>query len=231
LPARFDDTQIPGILPTIAYISLNNRDPNSFVEVILKKLVYSGRTVPSKLIRKTLFSISTISRVDQINSKLNVRSTTGEPISSATIVAIADNGTTKSTSTDQMGIANLTIPTRRLYKLIVAHPLYPGTIIESWDSSEDIEIQLFESEKIGSVICQSTCYINGLEGRLSPILDSSNRTYLYASNIAIDGGKQQPVTFSINVPLELEDCNGVIMEIRILYIQSNTSLIQYINPF
>ena len=128
LPARFDDTQIPGILPTIAYISLNNRDPNSFVEVILKKLVYSGRTVPSKLIRKTLFSISTISRVDPINSKLNVRSTTGEPISNATIIAIADNGTTKSTSTDQMGIANLTIPTRRLYNLIVAHPLYPGTI-------------------------------------------------------------------------------------------------------
>ena len=38
LPARFDDTKVPGLLPTIAHIDLANRSPASFVEVILKKL-------------------------------------------------------------------------------------------------------------------------------------------------------------------------------------------------
>jgi hypothetical protein len=230
LPARFDDTEIPGILSTIGYLSLNNRDPSSFVEVILKKLVYSGRTVPSELMRKSLFSTSNIPRVDPINSKVVVKSTAGEPIYGASVIAIADNGTTKSASTNQEGIAALIIPTRRLFKLLVAHASYPGAIVESWDPYEDVEVQLFPAEKIGSIICHSTCYINGLAGRLNPILDTRNRTYLYADNIAIDGGKQQPATFSNNVPLELEDCNGVIMEVRILYIQGSTSLIQYIKP-
>ncbi|MEA5581452.1 TIR domain-containing protein [Nodularia harveyana UHCC-0300] len=230
LPARFDNTQIPGILPTIAYISLANRSPNKFGEVILKKLVYSGRTVPSELIRKSLYSTSTVPRVDPINSKVIVRSTDGEPVSSASVIAIADNSTIKSASTDQEGIANLIIPTRRLYKLLVAHSVYSGVVIESWDPHEDIIIDLFAVERIGSVICKDTCYINGLAGRLNPILDTINRTYLYADNIAIDGGKQQPVTFSINVPFELEDCNGVVMEVRVLYIQGRTSLLQYIKP-
>ena len=224
LPARFDNTEIPGILSTIGYISLNNRDPSSFVEVILKKLVYSGRTVPSELMRKSLFSTSTIPRVDPINSKVVVKSTSGEPIYGASVIAVADNGTTKSASTNQEGVAALIIPTRRLFKLLVAHASYPGAIVESWDPHEDVEVKLLPAEKIGSIICQSTCYINGLAGRLNPILDTSNRTYLYADNIAIDGGKQQPAKFSNNVPLELEDCNCVIMEVRILYIHRSYAL-------
>lgn len=230
LPARFDDTQIPGILPTIGYISLANHTPHSFVEVILKKLVYSGKTVPSELTRQSLFSTSTVSRVDPINSKVTVKSTEGKPIPAASVIAIADNSTTKSASTNQEGIANLIISIRRLYKLLIAHPAYPGVVIEFWDPSEDIEIKLFATERIGSVICMSTCYIDGLVGRLNPILDTSNRIYLYADNIAINGGKQQPATFSINAPFELEDCNGAVMEVRVLYIQGSTSLLQYIKP-
>ena len=47
LPARFDDTPIPGVLPTVGYIPLNNRTPDSFVEVILKKLINSVSGAPS----------------------------------------------------------------------------------------------------------------------------------------------------------------------------------------
>lgn len=38
LPARFDDTEIPTMLPTIAYISLADRSPAQFAELILEKL-------------------------------------------------------------------------------------------------------------------------------------------------------------------------------------------------
>ena len=73
----------------------------------------------------------------------------------------------------------------------------------------------------------STGHIPGLEGRLNPILDTHNRMYLYADNIAINGGVQQPSTFEVDVPFELEDANGVFMQIRVLHIQGRTSLLQY----
>lgn len=38
LPARFDDTEIPTMLPTVAYISLTDRSPAKFAELILEKL-------------------------------------------------------------------------------------------------------------------------------------------------------------------------------------------------
>ncbi len=38
LPARFDATEVPGILPTVAYISLSSKAPADFAEILLKKL-------------------------------------------------------------------------------------------------------------------------------------------------------------------------------------------------
>src|ERR1700730_1996566 len=49
------------------------------------------------------------------------------------------------------------------------------------------EIVLPRTDNVGSMVIDSTGYIPGLAGRLTPILDSINRTYLYADNIAIDG--------------------------------------------
>lgn len=38
LPARFDDTEVPGILPTTGYIDLNSHTPQEFAEIIIDKL-------------------------------------------------------------------------------------------------------------------------------------------------------------------------------------------------
>jgi len=219
LPARFDDTNIPGLLPTIGYISLVDLAPEKFVEIILKKLINSGRTVPSEAIRKAQFSTMAIPRVDPKTPRISVMSTCGVAVSAATVVAIADNGTTKTGQTDSSGVATLTIPTRRSYQLLVAHADFPGAVIPSWDPAEDIRVLLVPTENTGSVLCHSTCYIPGLEGRLNPILDTSNRTYLYADNIAINGGQNQPASFKVNHPFELEDCNGVIMQVRVKWLQ------------
>jgi TIR domain len=44
LPARFDDTDVPGILPTVGYISLSHTSPTKFGNIILKKL---GKDAPN----------------------------------------------------------------------------------------------------------------------------------------------------------------------------------------
>lgn len=38
LPVRFDDTEIPGMPPTITYVSANERSPEELAELILQKL-------------------------------------------------------------------------------------------------------------------------------------------------------------------------------------------------
>ena len=38
LPARFDDTELPGLLPTIGYLDLRTLQPKDFVEIVIEKL-------------------------------------------------------------------------------------------------------------------------------------------------------------------------------------------------
>ncbi|WP_125477637.1 hypothetical protein [Caballeronia terrestris] len=126
-------------------------------------------------------------------------------------------------------MTTLTISTRRRYEVLIAHPSFAGAMIPSWDPADDVQVSLAPTENMGSVILFSAGYIPGLHGRLNPILDTENRTCLYADNIAVDGGKNQSATFIVNHPIQLEDCNGIIMQIRILYIKGRTSLIQFVH--
>lgn len=230
LPARFDETPIPGVLPTVGYIYLVNKKPEEFVEIVLKKLVNSGATIPSASVRRSLFATSTQPRANPSTSTIQIESSEGRPIPDTSVLAIADNNTTKAGRTNDAGVAEITIHTRRAYKLLVAHAEFPGALIETWDPADDISVILAATTNTGSVVCRSTCHIPGLTGRLNPILDSHDRMYLYADNIAINGGETQPVCFVVNEPFELEDCDGVVMQLTILHIQGDTSLIQFVHP-
>jgi hypothetical protein len=110
---------------------------------------------------------------------------------------------------------------------LVAHPEHPAAIIECIDPAEGVRMKLPRIENIGSLVIHSTGYIPGLAGRLNPILDTENRTYLYADNVAIDGGKAQPANFSVNEPIALEDANGAIVFATVKHIAGRVALIQY----
>ena len=47
LPARFDDTEIPGLLPTIGYIDLNQYTPAQFADLIVEKVGRPNSSVVS----------------------------------------------------------------------------------------------------------------------------------------------------------------------------------------
>src|SRR5829696_4243455 len=51
LPARFDDTSIPGLLPTIAYVDLNHLSPQVFADVVIEKLSGNSNTASCSYIR------------------------------------------------------------------------------------------------------------------------------------------------------------------------------------
>lgn len=77
------------------------------------------------------------------------------------------------------------------------------------------------------IVSDGTGYVPGLDGRLNPILDSLNRTYLYAENIAISEGSAQPVNFMIDHPIRVSDRHGHAFELRIVSIVGSSSLIEY----
>ncbi len=74
---------------------------------------------------------------------------------------------------------------------------------------------------------EGTGHIPSLPGRLNPIRDSVDRTYLYTSNIAINEGKQQPVYFQFEEELRLTDAHGCEYWIRIIDITGRSVLIEY----
>lgn len=57
--------------------------------------------------------------------------------------------------------------------------------------------------------------------------DTHDRTYLYASNIAINQGRQQPVHFLLGEELRLTDANGQEMFVRIVDIVGRSALLEF----
>ena len=71
LPARFDDTKIPGIRETVSYINLSEYTPDDFGKLILKKL---GVPVDEKLdIRVSVVAISIVLGIPGVLSSIKTK--------------------------------------------------------------------------------------------------------------------------------------------------------------
>lgn len=227
LPARFDDTDIPGVLSTVGYVSLKGRSPEDLVSLITKKLVGAGGSVPTELVRRDFSTLASSALMEGHNFSVAVKDDEGKPIEGCMLTVQAENGTENAAKSDDDGLAIFELMVRRPSTLLVSHPDFPAAMYEKVDTDNTIEIMLPRIENIGSVTVRSTGYIPGLKGRLNPILDRSNRTYLYADNIAIDDGLAQPGSFRINVPFKLEDRDGSIVYVTVKHIAARLSLLQY----
>jgi hypothetical protein len=185
-------------------------------------------------------TIKTADDLDNISNGITYNLTTKEPgvtriiikgkndvpASGVNILGFASNKTTKSGISDNKGAVFLNYPDNQEITVLIAHPSFEG-LVNVINTSQNYLFSFINDSK-GSILAPSgTCYIPGLSGRLNPIKDSLNRLYLYADNIAINGGLQQPVYFDLTNPLSLEDANGVRKNIWIPFIDGNTSLINY----
>lgn len=159
--------------------------------------------------------------------RVQVTATGSEPVEQVQLTALAQNGTTIDVLSNKDGRANLDLVAGRAYTLLVAHLKFRAKIIERFEVDRELDVRLISRPGVGSIIIHSTGSIPGLSGRLNPILDTLNRTYLYADNIAIAGGKPQPTKFVVNEPIELEDAQGSRFEVIVKIIAGRTSLIEY----
>ena len=227
LPARFDDTDIPGVLPTVGYVSLKDRSPDDLVSLITKKLISSGGTVPTELVRRDFSMLASVEALSRCSFSVAVRDDEGTPIGGCELTLQADNGTAFNISTGSDGVAIFEINVRRPSTLLASHQSFPAAVYEKVDPDGSMEITLPRMDNIGSMTIRGTGYIPGLVGRLNPVLDTAKRTYLYADNIAINGGETQPAAFKINEPIELEDVDGAIVYATVKHIAADVSILQY----
>ena len=164
------------------------------------------------------------------NAVITVRSSSGEPLPDAEVLALFPNRTWRRAVTDANGEAQIDLHSVNLPMTVFAASDGFGAGHEKdWVPAErPLAVALPHRPGGGSVIFgEATGSIPGLSGRLNPIRDTLDRTYLYASNISINDGKQQPVHFRLGEDLRLTDSNGADVMVRIIDIAGRAALVEY----
>lgn len=154
----------------------------------------------------------------------------GEPLSGVEVLALFPNKTWQRATTNEAGEAALDLYTTHLPMTVYAAvPGYGGGLKREWlPNRGGLLMELRRLSDGGSAIFpQDTGNLPGLRGRLNPIRDTSDRTYLYADNIAIDEGRQQPVSFRLGKPMKLTDAYGSELSVTIVDIVGRSALVEY----
>ena len=154
----------------------------------------------------------------------------GSPLPGVELLVLFPNKTRKRATTGENGEAQIDLHTTHLPMTVyAAAPGFAAHLEHDWVPEQGrLEIKMQSLPDGGLVIFpEATGNIPGLSGRLNPKRDMHDRTYLYASNIAINEGKQQPVTFIPREDLRLTDADGKELMVRIVAIIGRSALVQY----
>ena len=157
----------------------------------------------------------------------------GKPLVGVDILALFPNKTWKRATTDETGLATIKLHSSHLPMTVFASaPGYAARVEHGWiPATGALHLDIDSLSAGGSVsFADRTGHVPGLDGQLNPIRDAQDRTYLYAKNIAINGGEQQPVVFALGQELQLTDAEGSEISIRIIEIVGDSALIEYRTP-
>lgn len=154
----------------------------------------------------------------------------GQPLPNADVLALFPNKTWKRETTDEDGEAAIDLHATHLPMTVFVAAVGCAAYMErEWVPSRGaLAVELETLPEGGAVIFpEATGHIPNLTGRLNPILDTHDRTYLYASNIAINQGEPQPVHFILGEELRLTDAGGKERRVRIVDIVGRSALVEY----
>lgn len=160
---------------------------------------------------------------------ITVRSA-GQPLPGADVLALFPNKTWKRSTTNNDGEASVELYTSNLpMTVFAAAPGHAAHLERQWTPSRGaLTLDLPPLPQGGSVIFpEAVGHLPTLKGRLNPKRDASDRTYLYANNIAINQGQPQPVHFAPGEGLRLTDADGREALVRILDVVGRSALLEY----
>ncbi len=153
-----------------------------------------------------------------------------QPLADAEVLVLFPNKTWRQAKTDTLGEAIVGLHTVDLPMtvFVAAHGFAAHCEQEWMPSGGVLAVEMKPLPGGGAIIFpEATGSLPGLKGRLNPKRDTLDRTYLYASNIAINQGEQQPVHFLPGEDLRLTDAEGTEMLVRIIDILGRSALVEY----
>ena len=154
----------------------------------------------------------------------------GSPVAGAAVLALFPNKTWRHTTTDESGEAILDLHSLHFPMTVyVAAEGYCAHLEHDWTPAERMLHVDLDTLPGGSAVIfpEATGEVPGLAGRLNPIRDTRDRTYLYASNIAINDGETQPASFAPGEDLRLTDAEGMELLVRIIDVTGRSALLEY----
>ena len=154
----------------------------------------------------------------------------GAAVPGVDLLVLMPNETWRQAVTDAAGEASVELHLTHLPVTVFAAAAgYQAHLLRDWlPNRRALTIELAPLADGGAVIFTDAIgEIPGLAGRLNPVRDERDRTYLYASNIAINQGQPQPVDFLPGESLRLTDADGRERLSRILAVVGRASLIEY----
>ena len=160
---------------------------------------------------------------------ITVRSAAGSLLG-ADLLILFPNKTWKLATTDTHGEATVDSHATHLPMTVFAAAKgYAAHVEREWvPSQRALAIELEPLPDGGAVIFpEATGHVPGVTGRLNPKRDTHDRTYLYASNIAINEGQQQPVHFDTGEEMRLTDAEGRERLVRIVEVIGRAALVEY----
>ena len=146
------------------------------------------------------------------------------------ILALFPNSTWQHATTDARGQACMSLHSGHLpMTVFAAAPGYAACVERNWIPAErSLALEMNPLPDGGAVVFpEATGEVPGLKGQLNPIRDTHGRVYLYASNIAINEGRAQPVQLLLSEELRLTDADGNERWARIIAIEGRSVLAEY----
>ena len=157
----------------------------------------------------------------------------GRPLPGAEVLALFPNRTWNRAAADENGEAALDLYATELpMTVFAAAPGHAACLARDWlPTAGALALETAPLPGGGSTIFpEGTGNIPGLKGRVNPIRDALDRTYLYASNIAVRQGKPQPVQFDFGERIQLTDADGKQRVVRVVDIAGRSALVEYCAP-
>ena len=134
---------------------------------------------------------------------------TGNSLTNAHILVLCPNKTWLEGLTDAFGRAEFVLHAKIPVTVLCAAAGFKAHVERNHAPGGRLEVRMHPVSDGGSqIITNGTGQMRGIQGRLNPMLDNLDRSYLYANNIAINDGRHQPVQITLNEPVRLTDSLG-----------------------
>ena len=154
----------------------------------------------------------------------------GTPLAGVEVLVLFPNKTRQRATTDASGEASVALYTTHLPMTVyAATPGYTAGLHREWRPDRGgllLEVRPLPGGG-AAIFPRATGNLPGLRGRLNPVRDALDRTYLYADNIAVEEGRQQPVPFRRGKAIRLTDAHGAELSATIVDIVGRSALLEY----